>query len=208
MLSLYLLCGIVGVGWIVLGLIAGQASTPDASHGEVHVGSDFGVDGGGSGEAFADADPTGGLSLPLFSPTAIAGYLTGFGATGYGLVGGLGIDAALIHVPLSLVGAAALGVGVSWITVRVLQLGETDSKLRRREAAGRLGELTVGIPAGGVGEITFLAGGTRAAAPARSENGSAIPRGTTVRIVSATGATFIVQPASESALAALLNGPV
>jgi membrane protein implicated in regulation of membrane protease activity len=134
----------------------------------------------------------GPLDLPLFSPTAIAGYLTGFGATGYGLIGGLGITEPLVHVPASLLGAALLGLGVAWGTVRLLQIGETDSTTQRNLLAGRSGELTVGIPEGGVGEVAYLAGGGRSTAPARSIDGAAIARGTPVRIVRADDATFVV----------------
>ncbi|WP_373047971.1 NfeD family protein [Vulgatibacter sp.] len=202
--SIYLLCGLVGLGWSVINLILGQAGGHDAAHGDLHVGGSFGAGGNGTGHGEAIADPQADLSLPLFSPTAIAGYLTGFGATGYGLVGGLGVESPFVHVPASLVGAAALGLGVAWGTVKLLQAGETGSAQRRQALAGSSGELTVGIPTGGVGEVAFLVGGTRSTAPARSWDGASIPRGAAVRIVRADESTFVVQPAAERALAPLL----
>ncbi len=198
MLSLYLLCVIVGLGWTVVNFALGAAAEADAHTGELQVGGAFG--NGGGGHATADGGGhVGPLDLPLFSPTAIAGYLTGFGATGYGLIGGLGITEPLVHVPVSLLGAALLGFLVAWGTVKLLQVGETDSTARRMTLVGSRGELTVGIPEGGVGEIAFLAGGSRSTAPARSTDGSAIPRGTAVQIVRADDATFVVKPATLDA---------
>jgi len=200
MLSLYLLCGIVGLGWTVVNFALGAAAQ-DLPGGELHVGGAFG--GGGHGDATTGGTGhVGPLDLPLFSPTAIAGYLTGFGATGYGLVGGLGIDEPLVHVPAALFGAAVLGFGVAWGTVRLLQIGETDSAAYRAALVGRKGELTVGIPDGGVGEVAYLAGGTRSTAPARTADGGPLPRGTAVRIVRADDTTFVVRavPQDESDL--------
>lgn len=194
MLGLYLISLVVGLGWSVVNFLLGQAAGSD--HGTVHTGGTFGA-GDASHDGFGDAagDHGGeGLSLPLFSPTAIAGYLTGFGATGYGLVGGLGVTSPLVHVPAALFGAAALGVFVSWVTVKVLAYGEISSTLAPAELAGHVGEITVTIPAGGVGEIAFLSGGRRNATAARAADDASIPRGTRVRIVRIEGATFVVRP--------------
>ncbi len=195
MLGLYVLTLVVGLGWTVVNFLLGHVGG-DAGHGEVHAGGHFGAEGGahdGFGEATGEHGG-GALSLPLFSPTAIAGYLTGFGATGLGLHGGLGIESPLIHVPIALFGAAVLGVGVAWATVKILAYGEISSAEGPAELAGRAGEITVTVPAGGVGEIAYLAGGRRNAGAARSASGREIPRGARVRIVRLEGATFLVEP--------------
>jgi membrane protein implicated in regulation of membrane protease activity len=203
MLGLYLVTLVVGLGWSFVNFVLGQVAGSD--HGAVHAGGTFGAGDGsphGFGEAMGDHGGEA-LSLPLFSPTAIAGYLTGFGATGYGLLGGLGVTSPLIHVPAALFGATVLGVGVSWITVKVLAYGEISSSQRPSELAGHTGEITVAIPAGGVGEIAFLAGGRRNATAARAVDDAAIARGTRVRIVRVDGATFVVQPEGQFELEAV-----
>lgn len=203
MASLYLLSLIVGLGWTVasflLGSVVGDADGGDGG-GEVQAGGTFGADGdGGYGEASGDGGGAS-LSLPLFSPTAIAGYLTGFGATGYGLVAGLGVQSPLVHVPLALFGALLLGVAVSWTTVKLLSIGEISSAEGPNALRGRIGEITVTVPAGGVGEITYLSGGRRNASAARSVDGSPIARGARVRILRAVDATLLVEPAGEFSL--------
>jgi len=57
---------------------------------------------------------------------------------------------------------------------------------------GRHGELTVGIPAGGVGEITVMVGGERTTHIARSADGGAIVTGTEVVVKSVLGPSVIV----------------
>ena len=201
MLGLYLLSLVVGLGWTVVNFLLGQMAGGDGG-GEVHAGGTFGA-GAGSHDGYGEAagDHGGGpLSLPLFSPTAIAGYLTGFGATGYGLHGGLGVASPLVHVPVALFGALVLGVGVSWVTVKVLSFGEISSAEGPAELPGRTGEITVAVPAGGVGEVAFLAGGRRNATAARSVDGAPIAPGTRVRIVRVVGATLLVEPEGEYSL--------
>lgn len=200
MLGLYLLSLVVGVGWTVVNFVLGQAAG-DAG-GEVHTGGTFGA-GEGTHGGFGEASGEHGggpLDLPLFSPTAIAGYLTGFGATGLGLHGGLGIASPLLHVPAALLGAAVLGVGVTWVTVKVLAYGEITSSEGPEELAGRTGEITVAVPPGGVGEVAYLAGGRRNATAARTLDGGELPRGTRVRIVRFDGATCVVEALGEFAL--------
>jgi membrane protein implicated in regulation of membrane protease activity len=199
MLGLYLLALVIGLGWTVVNFALGHGGG-DAG-GEVHAGGSFGADGGEGGFGEAVGEHGGGpVALPLFSPTAIAGYLTGFGATGLGLHAGLGIETPLIHVPVALLGAAVLGVGVAWITVKVLALGEISSAEGPESLVGRSGEITVAIPAGGVGEIAFLSGGRRNAGAARAVGGAAIPAGSRVRIVRLEGSTYLVEPEGEPVL--------
>ena len=47
---------------------------------------------------------------------------------------------------------------------------------------GTLGQVTVGIPAGGTGEVVFTKAGARRSEAARGINGASIPRGTEVVI--------------------------
>jgi membrane protein implicated in regulation of membrane protease activity len=205
MLGLYLLALIIGLGWTVANFILGHGSAEGG--GEVHAGGSFGAGGdGGFGEAVGEHGG-GPVDLPLFSPTALAGYLTGFGATGLGLHGGLGIASPLIHVPVALLGAAVLGVGVAWVTVKLLAFGEISSAEGPESLGGRAGEITVAIPAGGVGEIAFLSGGRRNAGPARAVGGGAIPAGARVRIVRLEGSTYLVEPEREPRLPELPSRP-
>jgi membrane protein implicated in regulation of membrane protease activity len=50
------------------------------------------------------------------------------------------------------------------------------------------------IPSDGVGEIAYVQGGSRYSAPARTENGVAIPAGRPVKITRIVGTQFYVEP--------------
>lgn len=194
MASVYALSALVGFGWVALGLLLGQFGVDHGGDAEVSVSGSFGD--GGHGDAVTTDG--GSLHLPLFSPTAIAGYLMGFGATGYGLMRGLGVTNPLVHVPVSVAGAGVLGLAVAYATVRLLQAGETSSEASLRALAGVVGEVTVSIPEGGVGEVAYEAG-TRRTSAARS-TGLPLPRGARVRIVRADLEALLVEPAPQPAL--------
>jgi hypothetical protein len=53
--------------------------------------------------------------------------------------------------------------------------------------------LASSIPENGVGEISYVYGGSRYSAPARSENGSAIASGKTVKITRIVGTQYYVE---------------
>ncbi len=195
-LETYLFFAVAGLGWAVgsfaLGKLFGHGDGDGGgAEADLEVSHELGE--GGHGEASGSGEG-GPVSLPLFSPTAISGYATGFGGTGLILVGGLGITDPWHHVPGALAGAAALGLATAWTTVKLLHAGETSSEGQLASMPGRTGELTVGIPAGGLGEIAYLAGGVRSTAAARTPDGAAVPRGAKVRVVRVEGATFVVAP--------------
>jgi len=67
-----------------------------------------------------------------------------------------------------------------------------------RELGGIVGEVTAPISADGVGEITYVAKGSRIASPARSATGQPIPRGTSIAIVRMVGGTALVRPLEDA----------
>ena len=54
--------------------------------------------------------------------------------------------------------------------------------------------LNTSLPEDGVGEITYVQGGTRYTAPARAEGGQPVPKGATVKITRIVGPEFFVAP--------------
>jgi hypothetical protein len=165
---------------------AGGHSDP-AGHGEAA----YGIGGGGHGGVHATAPAAAGFHFPFFSPLALATVIAAIG--GYGLIAkaalGAGDGASLaMAVPAAVITA----YGVTWVGWRLVSGSTSSSLIRLEDLAGAAAEVTVPIPAGGIGEAMAVAGGQRYAAPAREVDGLAVARGAMVTIVAA-GTTLVVR---------------
>jgi membrane protein implicated in regulation of membrane protease activity len=134
-------------------------------------------------------------SLPLLNASSFVGALTWFGAAGYLLLrlGDWALPAAIIGALL----AAALGW---YLVARFLGLvlaGESEMDPDDYRLEGTVGNVTVGIPAGGTGEVVFSKAGTRRSEAARGIGGEAIPRGSEVVITQYVDGFATVQPWGE-----------
>ena len=138
----------------------------------------------------ADAD-VGGPSL--FSLRIMASFLTAFG------VGGIVARYYnLSHPAASGVGVAA-GIVMAAIVyqfAKVLYGQQASSELKMPSLVGKTAEVSVGIPAAGVGQVTLTVGGERTEHIARGAGGAAVPRGTEVVITALRGDSVIVSPVS------------
>ena len=76
---------------------------------------------------------------------------------------------------------------------------QASSQVRTLELGGTIGQVIASIKADGVGEITYVAKGSRISSPARSATGQDIPRGTMVTIVHMVGGTALVRPHQNQA---------
>ena len=81
---------------------------------------------------------------------------------------------------LALVGGGVGGAIIFWFLFKVLLANEHPLDPLDYEMVGVLGNLTSGIREGGTGEIGYSRDGSRRSAAARSEDGSAIPKGADV----------------------------
>jgi hypothetical protein len=122
--------------------------------------------------------PRGGEVSP-FNPPSLAAFLAWFGGTGYLLTRfstmwvGLGL---LLSVVSGIVGGGIIFFFLS----RVLISEDENMDPADYEMVGVLGRLCVSIREGGTGEILYSQAGTRRVCGARSEDGSAIAKGTEV----------------------------
>jgi len=120
-----------------------------------------------------------GSNVSPFNPPSLAAFLAWFGGTGYLLTRfsavwvGLGL---LLSVISGLVGGGIIFLFLS----RVLISDEENMDPADYEMVGALGRLCVPIRKGGTGEILYSQAGTRRVCGARSEDGSAIAKGTEV----------------------------
>ena len=149
--------------------------------------------GGGDAEIAAD---THSVDVPLLSPTILAAFVTGFG--GVGAILRITADLPILaEVALAAVGGLALaGVGLLLMGAITRQT-QVGSEYATNDLVGASAEVITPIPAGGLGEVAYIKKGTRSNAPARSLDGQAIPRNSDVRIVSVSGTTLVVEPATS-----------
>ena len=159
-----------------------------------HAESAYGVGGGGHGAVEATAPAAAAFHFPFFSPLALATVVAAIG--GYGLIAKYALDAGDgASLALALPAALATAYGVTWVGWRLVSGSRASSLIRLQDLAGTTAEVTVPIPAGGVGEAVAIAGAQRFAAPAREVDGRAVARGVTVTIVAASGPTVVVRAA-------------
>src|ERR1051326_2200254 len=186
--TFFLACFVFGllftIASVALGFVGGGLG-----HGAGHVGHAGHIGHGAHAPHAAhdahlphDGTSHDGNSLPLLNASSAVGALTWFGAAGYLLIR-LG-DWAL---PAVIVGGLAAGAVGWYLVARFLGLvlkGEVEMDPEDYRLEGTVGQVTVGIPAGGTGEIVFEKAGSRRSEAARAMNGAAIPRGAEVVITS------------------------
>jgi membrane protein implicated in regulation of membrane protease activity len=142
-----------------------------------------------------DHDGDGGGGPSFFSARIIAAFMTAFGVGGV-----VARYYELSHPASSGVGVATgfVMAGLVYQFARFLYSQQASSELRMAGLVGRHGEVTIGIPSGGVGEITVTVGGERTTHIARSADGAAIAAGTEVVVSSVLGPSVVVTRASQS----------
>jgi hypothetical protein len=201
--NIFLACFAFGALFTLASLVLGVAG-----HGLAHIGHGVGHVGtvahgiGHDGQAHVGAHtahPHAHVgrfdALPLLNASSLVGALTWFGAAGY-LLTRLGEWA----LPAVLLGALLAG-GIGWYLVArflgLVLLGEREMDPEDYRLEGTVSQVTVGIPAGGTGEVVFSKAGARRSEAARALGGTAIPRGSEVVITSYKDGFATVQPWGE-----------
>ena len=183
--TFFLACFVFGLLFTLLSLVLGSV------HIGGHLGHAPGHHVGHAGHA-SNAEAHGD-QLPLLNASSLVGGLTWFGAAGY-LLTRLG-DWAL---PVAIIGALAVGALGWYLIARFLGLvlkGEVEMNPDDYRLEGTVGEVSVGIPAGGTGEILFQKAGSRRSEAARARvRSQPIPRGTEVVITSYADGFATVEP--------------
>lgn len=167
----YLVCFVVGLFLSVVMFLAGGAHLP---HVHIHLPGMHGDLGIGHG-----AGAGHGAQIGPINPITLTAFLAWFGGTGYLLSrhSGLAYASALIVAILAGTGGAAI---IYLFMAKVLTSKDEALDPADFEMVGVLGKLSVRIREGGTGEIIYSQAGTRRVCGARSEDGSAILKGTEV----------------------------
>ncbi len=206
--SAYWLCLLVGIGYtLVAGLLGGVSGVAGHAGHFGHMGGhgatshDYGVGGhGGHGSTSPSSPEHGGnVIFGPFSPLVIAFFLTCFGGTGliFSRLPGL---LSVFSLPI----AVASGFVLAWLLITVFNkfIGsmQSSSEVHLGSLIGADAEVTVAVPSNGIGEIAYVAMGSRCVAPARSDEAQDIPRFASVRVTRLVGNIFYVRPALEEEL--------
>jgi len=135
-----------------------------------------------------DASEATGVSL-----LAIASFVSSFGAFGLIAVTLLGAGAVVSFV-LALAGGVVVGILAQLFFLYILS-PTISSEVIQARLIGQVAEITTPIPARGVGQIAFVAEGSRVTYAARSADEIAdLQRGTPVRIERIVGGLAYVSP--------------
>ena len=195
----YLVCFVVGFALSLLSFLSGglhwhlpffKGAAHGTSHGvHVHVGHAAPAHGGGTVNGTA---AQGGLQISPFNFLTLTIFLAWFGGTGYLLTrySVIWFALALFFALLSGLAGAAI---VFWFMAKVLTSPDAEMDPADYEMVGVLGRISVPIRQDGTGEIVFAQGGTRHAVGARSENGTAIPKGSEVVVTQYEGGIAYVR---------------
>jgi membrane protein implicated in regulation of membrane protease activity len=191
--DLFLVCFIVGFALALLSVLSGllelhlpgnlghvfhihmhtQVPHVHVPHGHVHVN--------GSHAHAGSAQSAGDIS-PINFPTIMA-FLAWFGGAGYLLTSVYGfwyVTALGLATIAGLIGGSI----VFWFFVKVMMANDKPMDPTEFRVVGAVGTLTLGIREGGTGELVYVQGGSRKTVAARTEDGSAIPKGTEVAVTS------------------------
>jgi len=115
------------------------------------------------------------------SMIAVASFISSFGA--FGLISVTLFDAGTVVGLISaLTGGVLIGIAAQMFFLYILS-PTVSSEVRQARLIGQVGEITTPIPPNGVGQIAFVAEGSRMTYSARAtEADTTVTRGTPVRI--------------------------
>ena len=178
---LYVAIAAIGLLFLLAMLFVGEIFGGDHdAHFEVH-GHDVGDHGHGPS---------------IFSARIMAAFLTAFGAGG-----AIARYFGLSHLSSSGVGivAGVLLAGIVYQFAKLLYSQQASSEIRMNNLVGCTAEVTVGIPEGGVGQISITIAGERSTHIARSSEGKPIGTGSEVVVTGLRGDSVIVERAGRPA---------
>ncbi len=199
----YMACFLFGLILSMVSLLVGVLNIhfPGLDHVHLH---NFHLHFHADGVQLPDANGVGPHISPFNFSTLMA-FLAWFGGAGYLLtvwkqVGFLAVFA--LATGFGLVGGMVVFAFISKVLMR------TDSTLYESDyrMEGLLGHVSVGIRAGGTGEIIFSQEGVRRTCGARSEEGGEIAKGTEVVITRYEGGIAYVRRWEEMAREAGVTG--
>jgi len=170
--TFYLTCFLVGVTLSFLAFVGGSVHFP---HVHFHLPNGHAAPGIGGGHAGVSRGP----EMPLFNFATITAFLAWFGGTGYLLTRHSSLLVTVIILLAIAAGVSGSAI-VFWFIVKFLLTHDQALDPADYDRVGVLGRVISAIREGGTGEIVFSQEGTRQTCGARSDDGTALARGTEV----------------------------
>jgi hypothetical protein len=165
----------------------------------VFLGHMFGghdaVGTGGHADGGFGSDGVPGIAF--FSPTILAVFITAFGAFGVIFTEITATSSLWVSGPGAFGSALAVAWGVLWGMNAAFRKMQGSSEARVGQLIGTTASLASPIPENGVGEISYVYGGSRYSAPARSEDGHSLATGSLVKITRVVGTQYFVVAANN-----------
>ena len=136
-------------------------------------------------------DADGAAEATGVSMLAVASFVSAFGA--FGLIAVTLFDAgAVISLAMAFFGGITVGFLAQLFFLYILS-PTISSEIRQANLVGMVGEITTPIPTNGIGQIAFVAEGSRVTYSARSTDDEiSVARGTPVRIERIVGSMAYV----------------
>jgi len=189
MITFYLICFTLGLSLTVLSAL-GVFTHLHFGHMHFHFGH---------AQTHVHAPQMRGGVKSSVSPVngfTLAAFLCWFGGCGYLLEKSGDFGMAVVLAIATVTGLAG-GAILFWFLVKVLLPHEHELTAADTDIVGILGLVTGVVREGGTGEIQFSQGGARRFAPARSEAGVALARGTEVVVMRYEQGIAYVRPWDE-----------
>jgi len=180
--TFYMICFLLGLMLSAVSLLGGMGHFGGHVH-VPHVGHAPHIPHGAPGVSHPGS--VGGraiASVPWWNAFSLMIFLCWFGAAGY-LLTRYGSLVALLVLVLAAVCGLIGGAIVFLFLTRVLMPHERELTADETEVVGAVGRVSLPIRAGGTGEIVYEQLGARRSAPARAEDGGAMPREEEVFVV-------------------------
>jgi membrane protein implicated in regulation of membrane protease activity len=192
MITFYLICFTLGLSLTVLSALG---AFTHIHFGHLHLHAGHGV---GHGHVHVP-NVRGAVTKSSVSPVngfTLAAFLCWFGGCGY-LLARSGDFGMFVVLALAAITGLAGGSILFWFLVKVLLPHEHELTAADTDIVGILGVVTGTVREDGVGEIQFSQSGVRRFAPARSEAGVALARGTEVVVMRYEQGIAYVHPWDE-----------
>ena len=138
-----------------------------------------------------DFDHGGGPSV--FSVKMISLLMVGFGALSFGVRATT--EATMFVSSMAGVGGAVVIGGIGYAIIRAFYSSQASSTITDDDIIGSMATLIDAIPENGNGQISCILRGREITFLARSKDGKAVSRGSSVKVVSKTASMVTVEPA-------------
>jgi membrane protein implicated in regulation of membrane protease activity len=192
--AIYLLSFVAGVVYALVGGVMAGVLGGHGHHAGL-VGHDLHHGMGHSADAL-HTDTEGEVQLSPISPVTITMFGTAFGGVGLIATRTLALP-VLLSLPMALASGLLLAAVAFFTFSKLFQATEGSSEPRVSELVGLEAEVITPIPAQGLGEIAYVARGSRFTAPARSEDGKPHSAHSTVLIERVVGSVFCVRKSMD-----------